>query len=34
MSVIGTKRTSMQTLIMSAYRGKADIPSSLANVRK
>ena len=27
------KRTSMLTLSMSAFRGKADIPTSLANVR-
>ena len=26
MSAIGTKRTSMLTLSMSAFRGKADIP--------
>jgi hypothetical protein len=33
MSASGTKRTSMLTLSMSAFRGKADMPSSLANVR-
>jgi hypothetical protein len=33
MSAYGTKRTSMLTLSMSAFRGKADIPNSLANVR-
>ena len=33
MSANGTKRTSMLTLSMSAFKGKADIPSSLANVR-
>ena len=33
MSATGTKRTSMLTLSISAFRGKADIPSSLANVR-
>jgi hypothetical protein len=33
MSAYGTKRTSMLTLSMSAFRGKADIPISLANVR-
>jgi len=30
LSVYGTKRTSMLTLSMSAFKGKADIPSSLA----
>jgi hypothetical protein len=33
MSAIGTKQTSILTLNMSAFRGKADIPNSLANVR-
>ena len=33
MSTYGTKRTSMLTLSMSAFKGKADIPSSLAKVR-
>ena len=29
MSAIGTKRTSMLTLSMSAFRGKADIPATV-----
>ena len=33
MSAYGTKRTSMLSLSMSAFRGEADIPSSLGNVR-
>ena len=33
MSAIGTKRTSMTPVSVSALRGKADIPNSLANVR-
>jgi hypothetical protein len=33
MSAIGTKRTSLVALHMSAIGGKADIPSCTANVR-
>jgi hypothetical protein len=33
MSAIGTKQTSILTLNMSAFGGKADIPDPLSNVR-
>jgi hypothetical protein len=33
MSARGTEQTSMPTMSMSAYGGKADIPNPLSNVR-
>jgi hypothetical protein len=33
MSAVGTKQTSILTLNMSAFGGKADIPDPLSNVR-